>query len=259
MKRNPSLLTVLSLAFVLDASAFSVGPFAPQRTSRPSASEARPATARLFGSVHDDELESEWYSPSAATAAAAASKPAPAAPRNSKPLLTQLDGRTDFDDYTGQQATGDNRLTVVMFHASWCKTCHKVMQQYKKLASQVADYAHVETQDIVQAGSMRLAQLEYSQHTALCQELGIVKLPTLQLYRGGKKLASMSCGPSKFAQVRQVIHDFEQQTHLVSSHSELQSLERMGNSLQQAIRNTGAMAADVVPSHVAAVVETTRD
>lgn len=160
--------------------------------------------------------------------------------------IQELESHSEFADFTTSE--GDGRLSVILFHASWCKTCLKVLQQYKKMAIQVGDHIHADSKVVVRRGSMRLAQIEYSKHTALCQELGIEKLPTIHLYRDGQKLASLSCGANKFSQVRQVIEDFEQQGRLSNHHSELQDLQQIGDKLHQAILKSPSSAASGINS-----------
>ena len=101
----------------------------------------------------------------------------------------------------------DDDLTVVCFHAHWCKTCQKVQHYYKKL-----DASHPE--------GVQLANVEYSSHTSLAKTLGVVKLPTMQFYHKGEKLDEFTCGPKTFARVLGTIQglrdDLDAQQQLVS-------------------------------------------
>ncbi|GKY97993.1 hypothetical protein MPSEU_000757400 [Mayamaea pseudoterrestris] len=233
MKSNSSLIALLLTALTLqNALAFSVKSL-PLQARQINGRRLAPQ----FAMLGDDE--SEWYSPSTASAAIP-KPPMVSVPRHASCRIRDLDGRADYDDFVS--SPNDDRLSVILFHASWCKTCLKILQQYKKMATQVADHVDIESNDVIRQGSLRLAQLEYSKHTELCQELGIVKLPTIQLYRNGEQLASFSCGANKFGRVREIIQEFDQQqqTLVGSSHSELQKLEQIGDSIKRAIQNSGS-------------------
>jgi thiol-disulfide isomerase/thioredoxin len=84
--------------------------------------------------------------------------------------------------------TNHDDLAVVCFSSSWCKACQKFQLLYRRL-------------DASNPRGLRLANVEYSQHTALSKSYGVVKLPTVQFYHRGKRLDSFSSGPKAFARV----------------------------------------------------------
>jgi thiol-disulfide isomerase/thioredoxin len=137
------------------------------------------------------DATSEWYTP-----------PAPE-PRQAKlpihtvPVVTHIDSHEAFEEYL--QAP-DDRITVVSFHASWCKSCQKFGQLYQKLAKEQADWAA--DGDVLETGTIRLASVEWGANTELCRSLEITRLPSVHYYHSGRKLAGFSAGPSKFQLVK---------------------------------------------------------
>lgn len=102
----------------------------------------------------------------------------------------------DFVDFLG----ADDRLCIVKFHASWCKSCQKFGVKYRKLAIDEGD--RIDSAGHVSSGRVRFAEVEYTQNARLCKSLKVNKLPTVHMYRGGSgKLADMTCKPSKFQDV----------------------------------------------------------
>lgn len=51
---------------------------------------------------------------------------------------------------------------------------------------------------VVDQGDIRFAEIEYGANTEFCQELGITKLPTVNIYANGEKIDGFPCGPKKY-------------------------------------------------------------
>jgi len=102
-----------------------------------------------------------------------------------------------LDDFLGFIAE-DERLCVVKFYASWCKSCHKFGIKYKKLAMKHGDMLDKNNQ-ISDSGEVRFAEVEYGKNTSLCRSLGIRKLPYVIIHKASVgKIAEFSCGPKYF-------------------------------------------------------------
>jgi Thioredoxin len=84
--------------------------------------------------------------------------------------------------------TNHDDLAVVCFSSNWYKACQKFQLLYRRL-------------DASNPRGVRLANVEYSQHTALSKSYGVVKLPTVQFYHRGNRLDAFSSGPKAFARV----------------------------------------------------------
>lgn len=91
-------------------------------------------------------------------------------------LLTSMQGGDD---------SSSKDLTIIKYHASYCKVCQRSGIQYKKLATEYPDvhFAKVEHQVLPHP-------------TPMLKSLGVTKFPFIQFYRHGKCVASFSTGPS---------------------------------------------------------------
>jgi thiol-disulfide isomerase/thioredoxin len=79
----------------------------------------------------------------------------------------------------------DDRLCVVLFHATFCKACKGFRKQFRKLATERGDAVNA-IGDTVRIGDARFGEIEYSSNTKLVKELGISKFPTVAIFRGGE-------------------------------------------------------------------------
>jgi thioredoxin-like negative regulator of GroEL len=152
------------------------------------------------------DASSEWYTPPASLPLQAK------LPRNAVPVITHINSEEAFQEYL--QAP-DDRITVVSFHAAWCKSCQKFGRLYQKLAIDRADWVAGETKIlkinknnknknavILERGEVRLASIEWKANTELCRSLGVTRLPSVHYYQNGRKLAGFPAGPSKFQLVK---------------------------------------------------------
>mmetsp|Transcript_19199 Transcript_19199/g.28758 ORF Transcript_19199/g.28758 Transcript_19199/m.28758 type:complete len:248 (-) Transcript_19199:1512-2255(-) len=115
--------------------------------------------------------------------------------KNNMPKITTILGLTEFLDFLAEY---DERILVVEFYASWCKSCHKFGQKYKQLARKYADKVD-ENGEIVEEGKIRFAQVEYGANVHLCRSFGIKKLPYVQIYKAPLgKITEFVCGPKYF-------------------------------------------------------------
>ncbi len=106
----------------------------------------------------------------------------------------------------------DDRNTVVSFHAAWCKSCQKFGRLHQKFANDRADWVAGDTHtidkilkadgDILEAGAIRLASIEWKANAELCRSLGVLRLPSVHYYQNGRKLAGFPAGPSRFQLVK---------------------------------------------------------
>jgi len=114
--------------------------------------------------------------------------------RGLSPKITKVQKTDDFLGFIAE----DERLCVVKFYASWCKSCHKFGIRYKKLATKHADKTD-KAGKIREHGPVRFAEVEYGQNTSLCRALGIRKLPYVIIYKASVgKIAEFPCGPKYF-------------------------------------------------------------
>jgi len=114
--------------------------------------------------------------------------------RGLSPKITNVKKTDDFLEFIAE----DERLCVVKFYASWCKSCAKFGIRYKKLATKHGDKTN-KAGKIREPGMVRFAEVEYGQNTSLCRALGIRKLPYIIIYKASVgKIAEFPCGPKYF-------------------------------------------------------------
>ena len=89
-----------------------------------------------------------------------------------------------------------------------CKSCQKFGLHFSKLAARKADWVDARNGQLVKKNDIRIASIEWSKSEALCKSLGITKLPTVQLYSKGRRVAQVSVPAKKFSQVENVVNQF---------------------------------------------------
>jgi thiol-disulfide isomerase/thioredoxin len=160
------------------------------------------AAAFITKPLQMSDAASEWYTPPAPPPLQAK------LPRHAAPLVTHINSAEAFQEYL--QAP-DDRITVVSFHAAWCKSCQKFGRLYQKLANDRADWVAGGAKNkknknsdavILETGEVRLASIEWKANTELCRSLGVSRLPSVHYYQNGRKLAGFSAGPSKFPLIK---------------------------------------------------------
>ena len=113
-----------------------------------------------------------------------------------KPKISQISSPEDFQKFLME----DDRLTMIRFYASWCKSCAKMGVHYKNIAREVGDQVITTTDGkeiVVRRGNVRIAEIEYGANEEFCKALGIKKLPTVQFYSRGSLVDGFPAGPKK--------------------------------------------------------------
>jgi thioredoxin-like negative regulator of GroEL len=163
------------------------------------------SSAMITNPLQMSDAASEWYTPPAPPPVQAK------LPKHAVPVITHIESPEAFQEYL--QAP-DDRITIVSFHAAWCKSCQKFGRLYQKLAKDRADWVAGDAKaiknnknknadgDILEAGAIRLASVEFKANAELCRSLGVSQLPSVHYYQNGRKLAGFPAGPSKFQLVK---------------------------------------------------------
>lgn len=125
----------------------------------------------------------------------------------SRPNIVVIKTHEDYVNFLEE----DDRLCVVKFYATWCKSCQRFGLKYRHLARDEGDHIiGTEAEDsiaVTHTGEVRFAEIEYASSAKLCKTLKVKKLPTVHMYRKGKgKLADMTCKPSLFHLVVDELH-----------------------------------------------------
>lgn len=145
--------------------------------------------------------------------------------RGLSPKITNVQKTEDFLEFIAD----DERLCIVKFYASWCKSCAKFGIRYNKLALKHGDKTD-KAGKIREPGIVRFAEVEYGRNTSLCRALGIRKLPYIIIYKASVgKIAEFPCGPKYFDE--RLVTRLNQ--YLEMSDEELQFEQKMegGNAL----------------------------
>jgi len=110
------------------------------------------------------------------------------------PAIVTINGREELIDFLKD----DDRLCIIKFYASWCKSCARFGLKFNQLARNHGDVIDKKG-NIVKEGNMRFAEIEYGQNKQLCKAIGIKKLPFVQLYKTNTgKIDEFVCGPRDF-------------------------------------------------------------
>jgi len=121
----------------------------------------------------------------------------------SRPNIVVLKTHEDYVNFLEE----DDRLCVVKFYATWCKSCQKFGVKYRHLAFEEGDRVVGKEGTIIHSGKVRFAEIEYAASAKLCKLLEVKKLPTVHMYRKRKgKIADMTCKPSLFHLVVDELH-----------------------------------------------------
>ena len=121
--------------------------------------------------------------------------------RNLQYDITFVQGPQDFLDFLAR----DDRLCVIFVRASWCQICKQFSTKWRKMANAYGDKYDPNTGELVVLGSIRFAEIEFTEHEDLCRRLGASRLPHVLFYQGAAgmagKITQYQCGPSAFGLV----------------------------------------------------------
>jgi len=124
--------------------------------------------------------------------------------RNKSPKIVRIESSEDYINFLKE----DDRICVIKFHASWCKSCQKMGVMFRHLAMEEGDLCNKKN-ELVQSGSVRFAEIEFGANTKLCRTLGIKRLPSVHLHKGAVgQLAGFPCGPAKFPSLENTLESF---------------------------------------------------
>ena len=110
------------------------------------------------------------------------------------PKITSITSRDELFEFLAE----DERLIVVKFYATWCKSCARFGLKLKKFAKKHGDLVD-EHEVELHKGDIRFAEIEYSKNMKLCKTFGIKKLPFVQIYKAKNgRIDEFVCGPKDF-------------------------------------------------------------
>jgi thiol-disulfide isomerase/thioredoxin len=206
--------------------------------------------------------------PTAATTTASTTETSSSVPpANARPIITKITSEAQLTAYL--ENSDDNRVTVLQFHAAWCKSCQKFGRLYHKLAVDHADWERIPSKlsraaniaaaasadnnippEIVKHGAVRMASIEWGANAELCRSLGIQRLPTVHFYKGPLKLAGFAAGPSKIGMVKDTMEHY---IDVTETELDFENEMKQGEQLvQDAIHMPAAKAATAETATTAA-------
>lgn len=140
----------------------------------------------------------------------------------------------------------DDRLCVIKYYATWCKSCQRFGLKFRHLAFDEGDHIDIEG-STVHSGEVRFAEVEYAASAKLCKVLKVKKLPTVHMHRKGSgKIVDMTCKPSQFQLVVDEMHRVLEDGVLVAEPlpAGATQLEQIETKPAEAVNATGAASFD---------------
>jgi thioredoxin-related protein len=117
----------------------------------------------------------------------------------SLPMPTEITSHVDWMELL--HGHDDDRLTLVLFKASFCKSCHRleldwrhkiVPQQQQQQPPGTANNNHP---------NLELATVEFTKNRDLFKKLGVQGLPAVHFYHRGRLLTGYPCPPKEFPRI----------------------------------------------------------
>ncbi|CAM9119514.1 unnamed protein product [Ectocarpus sp. 8 AP-2014] len=118
-----------------------------------------------------------------------AARPTAAQEPERRPNVQAIDSN---DDYVSAMAQHEDKLVVIKFYDQFCRACDEIRPRYEDLSRSQPE------EDAV------FFDVEFSGAKDLCKQLGIMRLPTVQIYDGTNgRVADLPAGPSRFTDVEE--------------------------------------------------------
>ena len=83
--------------------------------------------------------------------------------------------------------------------------------QFKRIGKEIGDVtstARDGSEEVIQEGEVRMAEMEYGANRELCKSLGIKKLPSVHFYSRGKLVDGFPCAPNKIGMLLNRLEDY---------------------------------------------------
>jgi hypothetical protein len=149
-----------------------------------------------------------------------------AIPRGVHAPVDEINSPEELRDFLNQ----DDRICVIKFHATWCKSCQRMGLKYQGYANKHGDWVQGQgrsgcdvfndpddyEREVLKDGEYRFGSIEINSNAGMCKELGINKLPYIHIYSKGEQLSGFPCGPARFYRLREQL---EYQTDLMTQAS----------------------------------------
>jgi len=136
-------------------------------------------------------------------------------PRGVHTRIQEINSPQELADFLYQD---DDRICVIKFHASWCKSCQRMGLKFQNFVNQHGDwiqgqarYSDCDEREVLREGRYRFASIEQGANAGIFKELQVNRLPFVHLYADGKQLAGFPCGATRFYNLREHLDVHEQE------------------------------------------------
>lgn len=110
------------------------------------------------------------------------------------PFITDVESHADWIELL--HGHDDDRLTLVLFKAAFCKSCKRLELDWKQKI-------------LPRAGpDLVVATVEFTTNRALFKQLKIQDLPTIQFYFRGNLMTGFTCPPKEFPRTMAVLNNY---------------------------------------------------
>jgi thiol-disulfide isomerase/thioredoxin len=126
----------------------------------------------------------------------------------------EVQSHADWLELLDTNGDDDDRITLVLFKAKFCKTCQSFEREWKRKVLPLASASD---------DQLQLGTVDVQQNRKLIKEVGVKSLPTVQFYFRGSLLTSFTCVPKAFYRVESAIefylntaspHELETETNI---------------------------------------------
>lgn len=116
-----------------------------------------------------------------------------------------------------------------------CKSCARFALRLDKVKSEHSDVIDTTTGEVISQGDIRFASVEWGSNEELCQDEGIVKLPTTRFYVNGVLKKEITGGAKKFHEHKAAIEYYlqkqQKRNRQATSEDSLEKTLTNGNAL----------------------------
>ena len=122
--------------------------------------------------------------------------------------LELIHGHNDDDNDHDENTTND-RLSLVLFKAAFCKSCQRLERQWKQRVIPLV------------GPSLQVATVEFTTNKSLVKKLMVKDLPTIHFYRHGNLLTEFTCPPKNFSKIMDTVHYYLHHDEARSPHYQI--------------------------------------
>jgi thioredoxin 1 len=128
-------------------------------------------------------------------------------------LYTELSTLDEFDHLVAQTSADPESVVVVKMYYKNCPACRKMGPRFDKFAKEYG------------GKKIQFAELEVIQHKDVAKAYGVKRVPSMQIFVGGRKEEDFLCGPKRIKMVQDRLEDYDQNGVIAIQHSEMHHTE----------------------------------